>query len=107
MDISGIEALHANMIKADELNKANPELVDASRKFEAIFVRHLLGDALKPMLHATPGSSGPGSSFYQYMFTDAIAKSLSDQEQFGISSLLQMELAGSGTGKSNSKGQLK
>lgn len=78
----------------NEANKtgANPELVDATQKFEAVFLRQFLGDALKPILHATPGSQGPGSGFYQYMMTDVIANSLTSQEQFGMASLLQMQL---------------
>lgn len=71
---------------------ANAELVDATQKFEAVFLRQFLGDALKPILHATPGSQGPGSGFYQYMMTDVIASSLTSQEQFGMASLLQMQL---------------
>ncbi|MEX0322951.1 MAG: hypothetical protein AB3N63_12380 [Puniceicoccaceae bacterium] len=68
------------------------ELIDATQKFEAVFLRQFLGDALKPLLHATPGSDGPGAGFYQYMMTDVIANSLTSQEQFGMASLLQMQL---------------
>ena len=73
----------------------DPKLVEATRQFEALFLRQFLGNALKPVLHETPESKGPGSGIYQFMMTDVIAQSLTQQEHFGISSLLQMQLAGS------------
>lgn len=84
-------------MQAPEFNRApmasdDPELIEATRQFEAVFLRQFLGDALKPILHATPGSDGPGAGIYQYMMTDVIANSLTKQEQFGMASLLQMQL---------------
>lgn len=95
MDI--LSATISPSLQAPELNQApkastDSELIDATRQFEAVFLRQFLGDALKPILHATPGSEGPGAGIYQYMMTDVIANSLTKQEQFGMASLLQMQL---------------
>ena len=94
MDITGTVPVGTPPVPQPQKPVADAELVEATRQFEAIFLRQFLGDALKPLLHATPGSEGPGSGFYQYMMTDVISTSLTQQEQFGISSLLQMELSG-------------
>lgn len=83
---------------------ADPALVEATRQFEALFVRQFLGEALKPLLHATPESQGPGAGIYQYMMTDVISQSLAQREQFGISSILQLEFAGVEPGKGPLKG---
>jgi len=72
---------------------ASPEFKAATEQFEAVFLRQFLGQALKPLLHDTPGSQASGSGIYQYMLTDAIANSISESGQFGFSSLLQMQLA--------------
>jgi Rod binding domain-containing protein len=69
------------------------DLAEASEKFEAIFLRQFLDKAMKPLLHDTPGSGMSGAGIYQYMMTDVLANSLSEQGQFGFSSLLQMQLA--------------
>lgn len=67
---------------------------EATGQFEAVFLRQFLGDSLKPLLHATPGSNAPGAGVYQYMVTDALANQLSESGDFGFASLLQMQLTG-------------
>lgn len=95
MELSGIDSVFATRIAEASRNLPRPEtLEEASRQFEAIFLRQFLGDALKPILHEAPGMSGQGSQIYNYMITDAIAGKLSESGAFGFSSLLQMQLAG-------------
>ena len=93
MEIPGATNLQNLQAPEPALSPEDAELVDATRQFEAVFLRQFLGDALKPIFHATPGSEGPGAGFYQYMMTDVIANSLTQQEQFGMASLLQMQLS--------------
>lgn len=69
------------------------ELEDASRQFEAVFLKQFIGEALKPLLHETPGSQVAGAGVYQHMITDVIAENLSNSGEFGFSSMLQAQLA--------------
>ncbi|MCZ6675268.1 MAG: hypothetical protein O7C75_20230 [Verrucomicrobia bacterium] len=70
------------------------ELKIAAQKFEAVLLRQFLGQALKPLLHNSPGSNASGAHIYQYMLTDTLATQLSTAETFGLSTLLQMQLSG-------------
>ena len=70
-----------------------PKLKEASQDFEAVFLKQFLGQALKPLLHDTPGSKGAGAGVYQHMITDVIAKELSSGGDFGFSTMLQAQLA--------------
>ncbi len=70
------------------------ELKDAAQKFEALLLNQFLGQALKPLLHDSLGSNAPGSHLYQHMLTDTISSQLSNQESFGMSNLLHMQLMG-------------
>lgn len=44
--------------------QSNEELKQASQQFEAVFLRQFIGEAMKPLLHPTPGSDGPGAQIY-------------------------------------------
>lgn len=90
MDISAHTSLLTSATSAQTI--APEDLQRATREFEAVFLRQFLGEALKPLLHNTPGSQSTGAHFYQYMVTDAIAGSLAEQESFGFSSLLRLQL---------------
>jgi Rod binding domain-containing protein len=68
-------------------------LDEASKGFEAVFLRQFLGQALKPLLHETPGSGAPGAGIYQGMVTDAIANNLAESGEFGFATILQLQLA--------------
>lgn len=72
---------------------AEAKLKEASKDFEAVFLKQFLGQALKPLLHDTLGSKGAGAGVYQHMITDVIAKELSAGGDFGFSTMLQAQLA--------------
>lgn len=93
MDILGVTTSQSVQAAESVQSPEKNELVNATRQFEAVFLRQFLGDALKPLLHATPGANGPGAGIYQYMMTDVIANSLTQDEHFGMASLLQMQLS--------------
>ena len=80
--------------EAPSPGKRAEEIKEAAQKFEAVLLNQFLGQALKPLLHASLGSNAPGAHIYQHMLTDAIATQLSQEETFGMSTLLQMQLTG-------------
>ncbi|MBC2595035.1 hypothetical protein H5P28_12275 [Ruficoccus amylovorans] len=69
-------------------------LAEASQQFEAVFLRQFLGDALKPLLSATPEGEGGNAHVYQYMVTQVLSDSLAEREVFGLATLLQHQLSG-------------
>lgn len=69
------------------------KLAEASQQFEAVFLKQFIGQALKPVLHDTPGSQVAGAGVYQHMVTDVIADNLASSGDFGFSSMLQAQLA--------------
>jgi Rod binding domain-containing protein len=70
------------------------KIAEASRQFEAIFLKQFLAQALKPLLHDTPGSQIAGAGIYEHMITDIIADNLSNSGDFGFASMLQAQLVG-------------
>jgi Rod binding domain-containing protein len=64
----------------------------AAQQFEAILVRQLLGDAMKPVLGSTPGSEAPGSDVYQYLVTDIVAQSVAQGGGLGLAKMLMPQL---------------
>lgn len=78
-----------------------PSAQAAAEQFEAILVRQLLGDALKPMLggSAEGGAQAPGSDVYQYLVTDVIAQSVAQGGGLGIAKMLVPQLTPKGTAK--------
>lgn len=96
MDISstGMISPAAHLPTAGEPVENIRTLDQATKQFEAIFLRQFLEKAMKPLLHETPGASMAGAGIYQYMMTDVLANSLAGQGQFGFSNMLQMQLAG-------------
>lgn len=79
---------HEALIK----ERADAELEDATKGFEAIFLRQFLSQSLKPLLHDVPGSQATGSGIYQSMISEVLADNLAQTEKFGFSSMLQIQL---------------
>ena len=70
----------------------------AAQQFEAILVRQLLGDALKPLLGSATGeAAAPGSDVYQYLVTDVVAQSVAQGGGLGIAKMLVPQLTPKGT----------
>jgi len=98
MDVSNIQPFSPNGAPITPLDRPSSKdaakLEEASKGFEAVFLRQFLGQALKPLLHDTPGSNSAGAGIYQSMVTEAIAENLAESGEFGFSSMLQFQLAG-------------
>lgn len=82
-----------------------PSATAAAEQFEAILVRQLLGDALKPMLGGSAGgeSQAPGSDVYQYFVTDVIAQSVAQGGGLGIAKMLVPQLTPKGAASATAK----
>jgi flagellar protein FlgJ len=63
------------------------KLAKASRQFESILLRQILGESMKPLLQ-----SGPSGQVYGYMLTDALAQKISDAGGLGLAHVLQAQL---------------
>ena len=102
MEISLQTSALQNVVEASIPNQGSKEskaegLEDATRNFEAILLRQFIGEALKPLLHDTLGSQVAGAGVYQQMISEVIADNLAQSGDFGFSSMLQIQLAGSFT----------
>jgi Rod binding domain-containing protein len=96
MEMSNIHSLSmtgATVSPVAASSNRQEQLVEASKGFEAVFLRQFLGQALKPLLHDTPGANSAGAGIYQGMITEAIADNLAESGEFGFSSMLQFQLA--------------
>jgi flagellar protein FlgJ len=67
----------------------NGKLHEASQQFEAIMLRQILGESMKPLLQG-----GPSGQVYGYLMTDTLADSLSKGGGLGLSSVIQAQLSG-------------
>ncbi len=72
----------------------------AAEQFEAILLRQLLGEALKPMLGSEAGGKAPGSDVYQYLVTDVVAQSVAQGGGLGIAKMLVPQLTQPGAAQS-------
>ena len=71
--------------------------VNAAQQFEAILVRQLLGDAMKPMLGSgVNAAQAPGSDVYQYLVTDVVAQSVAQGGGLGIAKMLMTQFTPKG-----------
>jgi Rod binding domain-containing protein len=68
------------------------QITQASRQFEAIFVRQFLEKSMKPMIEGALNESGAANDIYRSQVIDALANSMSQQEVFGLSQHLREQL---------------
>lgn len=76
--------------------KNQPAAKAAAEQFEAILVRQLLGDSLKPMFGSMAEAKAPGSDVYQYLVTDVVAQSVAQGGGLGIAKMLVSQLTPKG-----------
>lgn len=73
-----------------QLGAKRPPAQAAAEQFEAILVRQLLGEALKPMFAGE--TKAPGADVYQYMVTDVVAQSVAQGGGLGIAKMIVPQL---------------
>ncbi|MBN37230.1 MAG: hypothetical protein CMI29_02075 [Opitutae bacterium] len=64
-----------------------------SQQFESVLVKQFLKEALKPMFKGVFNEDGNAHRMYRHFFTDAISESIASGGGFGVSTLLQQQLA--------------
>ena len=60
----------------------------AAQQFEAILLRQLLGEAMKPLFNSEAGAKPPGQDVYQYLVTDVVAQSVAQGGGVGLAKML-------------------
>ncbi len=78
-----------------QVGRTRPPAQAAAEQFEAILVRQLLGDALKPMFGGAENQA-PGSDVYQYLVNDVVAQSVAQGGGLGIAKMLVSQLTPKG-----------
>ena len=64
-----------------------------SEQFESVLIKQFLNDALKPMFKGVFNENSEGHRLYRHFFTDALSESIAQGGGFGVSSILQQQLA--------------
>ena len=64
-----------------------------SQQFESVLVKQFLKEALKPMFKGVFNENSEGHRLYRHFFTDALSESIAQGGGFGVSSILQQQLA--------------
>ena len=64
-----------------------------TEQFESVLVKQFLNDALKPMFKGVFNENSEGHRLYRHFFTDALSESIAQGGGFGVSSILQLQLA--------------
>ena len=86
-DPKNIQSLSANQ----SLQKKE-KLQVVAQQFEAMLLRQVLKESLKPMIEGAIDLKGTGSNIYQHWLVDTYANALSETESFGIASTLKQQL---------------
>lgn len=67
---------------------------EVCRQFEAVLLRQVLNDNMKPMLGSTLTGTGAVNGIYQDMVVNELADSISKSRTFGLATSLQTQLEG-------------
>jgi flagellar protein FlgJ len=68
------------------------KIKEASRQFEALILRQILGQARKTVFRSSVNQDSMSSSIYQDMVTNQLADAISQSGSFGLASSLQLQL---------------
>ena len=90
-------ALNSAGASAASAQTSSADLQKASRQFEAILVRQMIGPAIEPMMSggSLGGSEGSGSGggVYAYMLTDVLSNSITAGGGLGLSAVISRQLS--------------
>lgn len=76
-----------------DIPKAEKES-EVCRQFEAVLLRQVLNENMKPMLGSTLTGTGAVNGIYQDMVVNELADSISKSRTFGLATSLQTQLEG-------------
>ena len=83
----------AAMQRSMQAGGKQPPAAAAAQQFEAILVRQIVGDALKPVLGSTPDSEMPGRDVYEYLVADVVSQSVAQGGGIGLAKMLFPQLS--------------
>lgn len=76
----------------DKTLSKSEKIAEASRQFEAVLLRQILGSARKTVFKSAVSEESLSSGIYQDMVTDQLAESISRSGAFGLARSLQSQL---------------
>lgn len=68
------------------------KMAEVSRQFEAVMLRQILGDAMKPLVEGCLDESSGQSEVYRSFMTEILADSISQSGSFGLANSLQAQV---------------
>lgn len=68
------------------------KMAEVSRQFEAVMLRQILSDAMKPMVDGYLDESGGQHEIYRSFMTEIVADSISKSGTFGLANSLQAQV---------------
>ena len=98
MDIAPLQRQIAAADIAPERLAGNPHLsreqkiAEASRQFEAVLLRQILGDAQKTVIPSKFSDNSTAAGIYQDLVTNTLADSISKSGAFGLAQTFQRQL---------------
>lgn len=79
-------------LAANSTLSKHQKLSEASRQFEAVFLRQILNESLKPTHTSNLLPQNASSEIYRDLMTEKLADSISKGGQFGVASVLEAQL---------------
>lgn len=68
------------------------KLAKASQQFEAMMLKQILEDGLKPLFKGALDTNKGSQGMYQHMITDSLSQELAKSESFGIANSIQHQM---------------
>lgn len=69
-------------------------VAEAGRQFEAVLVRQMLNETMKPVFAGALDGNLSGQSIYRQMITDSLADAITQQSSFGFQNALVQQVQG-------------
>lgn len=87
---------HPSSRSPDRTAGESPEKVrEMTQQFEAVFVRHLLNEAQKPVIGGGAIAASSSRGIYQDMMVDRLADQISQSGSFGVARSLELQFLSS------------
>jgi Rod binding domain-containing protein len=87
---------HPSSRTPDGAGSESPEKVrEMTQKFEAVFVRHLLNEAQKPVIGGGAIAASSSRGVYQDMMVERLADQISQSGSFGVARSLELQFLSS------------
>jgi flagellar protein FlgJ len=75
------------------------KIAEASRQFEAVLLRQILGDAQKTVIPSALSDNSTAAGIYQDLITNTLADNISKSGALGLAKVFEQQLTPPATGK--------